>query len=268
MQATRLWVVVCLAASVSASSPGCGEQERTPGPSCVDCGGESGNNDGAGLGGDASNVSGSSTLTNGGKGGTPSHAGTSTGGGSAGRGGQQSSGQGGEGGAVTNPSSEQLELCGRLAKGSESADTVTRGYVTRVLSDCRLDWLFPHQELSDLANRVLGFSYNFWGCPKTLPVSEFGLVLGTPQLSQGDVNLLIDHYLDAAQKNLDLSPLERETMQAALIRLSKPLIADASLEPSKPNCPVPMGGAGAGGAEAGGSGGAGGAPANAAGGAL
>jgi hypothetical protein len=122
--------------------------------------------------------------------------------------------------------------------------------------------------LADLVNQLVSFSYNLWGCERTLPVDEFGLVLGTPALSQGDVNVLIEHYLAAAQKTLDLSLEERQTMQAALVRLSKPLIADAATEPSKSACSVGAGGAGgvggadAGGAAAGGAatGGAGGTP--------
>jgi len=280
MQATRLWAAACLAALVSASSPGCDDNDRRPTPSCVDCGGESGTNNGDGLGGDTSNLSGSSTMPNGGAGATSSNAGAPAGGGTAGHGGQQGSvggaaGAAGAAGGTADPGSEQLELCARLAQGAQDADAVARSYVTGVYADCRVGWLVPRgQALADLLNQLVGFSYNFWGCRATLPVDAFGLVLGTPALSQGDVNLLIDDYLLAAQNKLDLSPAERETMQAALIRLSKPLIAGASLEPSHANCPVPTGGAG--GADAGGAGaggvdvggaGAGGAAANTTGGA-
>lgn len=147
---------------------------------------------------------------------------------------------------------EQLELCTRLAHGAQDADTVASAYVGTVYRDCRVSWVVPRgQALADLVNQLVGFSYNLWGCERTLPVEEFGLALETGVLSQGDVSLLIDHYLAAAQKTLDLSPEERETMQAALVRLSKPRIGDASLEPSKSVCVIDMGGAGGAGGGAG-----------------
>ena len=149
---------------------------------------------------------------------------------------------------------EQLELCARLAHGTQDADTVGSGYVGAVYRDCHVAWLVPRgQALADLVNQLVSFNYNFWGCEKTFPVDEFGLVLGKPGLSRGDVDLLTGHYLSVAEKTLDLSAPERQTMQAALARLSKLVITDNSLEPSKPACPVSGGGAG-------GMGGAGGEP--------
>jgi hypothetical protein len=161
----------------------------------------------------------------------------------------------------------------RLAQPGPNATQVDMAYTTAVTLDCRVKWIMPKgQALADFQNQVLRFNYAFWGCPQWPPVDAFALVFGMPTLSQGDANLLIGHYLKAAQDKLDLSPLERETMQAALVRLSKPLIMDASLEPSKSVCPVNMGGTGGaggvdtGGANAGGSAGTGGAGAISAGG--
>jgi hypothetical protein len=152
---------------------------------------------------------------------------------------------------------EQLDLCIRLAHGTQDADTVGSGFVGAVYRDCHVAWLVPRgQALADLVNQIVSFNYNFWGCEKTFPVDEFGLVLGRPALSQGDVDLLTGHYLTVAQRTLDLSAPERQTMLAALARLSKLVIVDNSLEPSKSACMVSMGGGGG----MGGAGGAGGQP--------
>lgn len=227
---------------------------------------------GAGLGGDDSNASGSATFPNGGAaaaanlGGETGDAGADNH--SAGRGGASAGGEGGEGGNVGNDG-EQLELCVRLAQPGPNATAVDMAYTTAVTLDCRMKWIMPKgPDLPVFQNQVLRFNYAFWGCPQWPSVEAFGLVFGTPTLSQGDANLLIGHYLKAAQDTLNLSPLERETMQAALVRLAKPLILDASLEPSKSICPMSMGGAGgaggmdAGGADVGGGAGAGGAGAS------
>lgn len=166
-------------------------------------------------------------------------------------------GEGG-GGASSGDDGEQLQICARLANGADDAFTVQSEYTSAFYEDCRVRWLFPSgQAFLDLANQLRRFSFQFWGCPGTPRVYTFALVSGTPALSQGDANLLIDHYLVAAQAAVDLTSLERQDMQAALARLSKPLIVDPSLEPSKPACATgEAGSGGAGGVDAGGAGGA------------
>lgn len=242
----------------------------------MDCGGEGGAGDVAGAAGDAASSSGSSTLLPQGgalagtSGAATSGAGTGAHGGQGGAG--NGGAAGGEAGATTVTSGEQLDLCKRLVHGSQDADTVASAYVGAVYRDCRVSWVVPRgQALADLVNQLVSFSYNLWGCERTLPVDDFGLVLGTPALSQGDLDVLLDHYLTAAQETLDLSREERETLLAALLRLAKPLMMDPSLEPSKSVCSDNTGGAGGvgsggaapGGADAGGaaaSSGAGGMP--------
>jgi hypothetical protein len=276
MQATRFWATAFLAVVVAAGSPGCDHDEPPSRQSCANCGGAGGNPEGLGgaaSAGEDSSPAGSSTLPNGGV------AAAANGGGAAGVdspfGGSAGVGAGGEGGAVIGHNGEQLDICVRLAQAPLNATAVDMAYTKAVTLDCRVKWVMPRgQDLPVFQNQVLRFNYAFWGCPQWAPVETFGLVFGTPALSQGDVDLLIDHYLTAAQDTLDLSPLERETMQAALVRLSRPLIMDASLEPSQSRCLVNLGGAGgaggadAGGADTGGAAGAGGAAANSAGGAL
>jgi hypothetical protein len=273
MQATRFRAAALFAVSVAASAPGCGDGDVPSQAPCKHCGGEGGSPDGsggAGLGGDDSNASGSATLPNGGAaaaanvGGAAGEAGADTH--TGGSGGTSAGGEGGGGGTVGD-GREQLELCVRLAQPGPNATAVDMAYTTAVTLDCRVKWIMPKgQDLADFQNQVLRFNYAFWGCPQWPPVDAFALVFGMPTLSQGDANLLIGHYLKAAQDKLDLSPVERETMQAALVRLSKPLIMDASLEPSKSVCPVNMGGTGGADAGGAGAGGAGGAPANSGGG--
>ena len=278
MQATPLRAAAFLSVVVAASFLGCDDDgDRPTHPSCGECAGEGGNPEGLGgasPGDENSNASGSTTLPNGGA------AGASLVGGAAGAdahgevGGAGGASVGGEAGAGPSNVGEQLDICVRLAQPGPNATAVDMAYTRAVTLDCRVKWIMPKgQDLPTFQNQVLHFNYAFWGCPQWSPVEAFGLVFGTPALSQGDADLLIGHYLKAAQDTLGLSPLERQTMQAALVRLSKPLIMDASLEPSKAICPVNMGGSGgAGGAEAGAGGaagaGAGGVAADSAGGTL
>jgi uncharacterized membrane protein len=58
---------------------------------------------------------------------------------------------------------------------------------------------------------------------------------------------LIELYLEKAQTELSLSPLEHSQMAAALERLAKPLIVDESTEPSNSACEMGGAGGGAGG---------------------
>jgi len=260
MQATRFRVAALLALFALAGSPGCGDDEPSSTSGCPDCGGEGGGGDSAGVAGDTAGASGSATVPQGGAEPGTSSAGATSRAGADGGGGQGGAGNGGvaggEAGSTGETSGEQLELCTRLAHGSQDADAVASAYVGAVYRDCRVSWVVPRgQALADLVNQLVSFSYNLWGCERTLPVDQFGLVLGTPALSRGDVSVLIDQYLTAAQKTLDLSPEERETMQAALLRLAKPLNPSASEEPSRSACSENTGGAGgvsSGGAAAGG----------------
>lgn len=250
MRATR-FLAACLPVFVLTvvSVAGCDDAEDAKHPSkpgCVDCSASGG---AGSFGGQVFSGSGSSSPPNGGAIAAPSSAGTPGDRGEYSRGGQGGAGTagaaGGEAGAMADTRGEQLQLCVRLPQGANNADTVASKYVGAIYRDCRVDWLVPlGQDLARLLNQLVSFSYNLWGCEKTAPVTQFGLVLGTPALSQGDVNVLIDHYLEVAQGTLDLSPLERQTLQAALVRLSKPLIVDPSLEPSKSACAASMGGAG------------------------
>jgi hypothetical protein len=250
--------------------PGCGKDEQSSTPGCNDCGGEGGRSDGAGLGGDPVSASGSSVQPNGG-------AGAAAGGGDApggmgateaggGQGGAAGAGVvGGEAGGGASNEGEHLALCARLANGVHDADVVTSYYMSALYTDCRVSWLFPSgQDYVTQLNQLKRFNFQFWGCPGTPPVYTFALVLGTPALSQGDVNLLIDHYLTAAQAAVDLTSLERQTMQAALVRLSNPLIVASSPDLSHSACEI----GGAGGADGGGAAGAGGVSAGGAGGAA
>jgi hypothetical protein len=275
MQATWLRVVGVLVvlALAGVGAPGCGKDKRSSKPTCHDCGGEGGSGDGAGVGGNTVSASGSSMQPNGGVGAAanggdaPGGTGTSEAGGAqGGTGGAGAVGGEAGGGASSADDGEQLQICVRLANGADEALTVQRDYTSALYEDCRVRWLFPSgQAYIDLVNQVRRFNFQFWGCPATPRVYAFALVSGTPALSQGDANLLIDHYLVTAQAALDLTAGERKDMQAALARLSKPLIVDSSLAPSKPACATggtgSGGSAGTAGVDAGGSGGASGADA-------
>jgi hypothetical protein len=262
MQATRLWVA-CLPVLVAASVAACDDSEDAIlKPSCRDCGHLSAGMGGVGgpapsaASGSSSGGSGGSSQAHGGAAAAPSsggaagdaddseaHGGQTGSGGAAGSGAGAGEATAGETGSPTTD--EQLEFCARLVQQSQDADAVARGYVRALFLDCRVKWLVPRgQDLATFLNQVVSFSYNLWGCENTTPVNTFGLVLATPALSQGDVNVLIELYMTPAQGTLELSPLEHQSLEAALIRLSKPLVSDASLDPSQSACPVGAGGAG------------------------
>jgi hypothetical protein len=275
MHATWFRAAAVLAVLALVGAAGCGEVEQPSRPGCSDCGGEGGRNDSVGLGGEPVNASGSAMQPNVGAGpaaiggDAPGGSGTTEAGG--GQGGSAGAGTvGGEAGGGASNDGEHLELCARLANGVHDADLVTSYYMSALYTDCRVSWLFPSGQAYVMQlNQLKRFNFQFWGCPGTPPVYTFALVSGTPALSQGDVNLLIDHYLTAAQAAVDLTSLERQTMQAALVRLSKSLIVDPSLDPSQAACETGgAGGGGAGGVNAGGAAGADGAAVNSAGGAL
>jgi hypothetical protein len=263
MQATRFSVPACLCLFASVLVLSCGGDEATtqPHPACGACGGETAaaGADSAGFPSFTPGGSGGSTATP--VGGESAIAGTSgdAGSGTAGSttGGAAGASMGGalagDGGTATNSDGEQLELCVRLSQAAVHSTAVARAYPTSVYFDCRVHWVVAlgTADLATFKNDLLSFNYAFWGCTGTPPVDTFALVFGTPPLSQGDVEALIDLYLADAHAELDLSPLESEQMRAALERLAKPLVTDPSFEPSKSECSAGAGGAGAGGAPAG-----------------
>lgn len=158
---------------------------------------------------------------------------------------------GGAGGGGMTSEGEQLPLCARLSLKTSRAFQHSRAFAQAVYADCRLSWLVPlGPNLDEYRQQLTIWDLEFWGCQGE-PVTTFGLVWGTPELSSGDVAALIEAYLvatDAVDAQLGLSPAEYREMKSALERLGVPYIADRSSEPSNPSC-------GAGGA--GGEGGAG-----------
>jgi hypothetical protein len=154
----------------------------------------------------------------------------------------------GAGGNDSGPT-EQLSFGPRIPAQAANARDVAREYNHATFDDCRTRWvtdLFLQSEAQqDFLNELVTWNLRFWGCQGE-PVDNFALIYGTAPLSAGDATLLIEHYIAVATEALTLSPLEIDEMRAALQRLSAPLIADPSPEPSQPDCDA--GGAGAGGA--------------------
>ena len=191
-------------------------------------------------------------------GGAPHAGGTATGGadantaGAAGVGGELgTAGNGGSG--PTTPPGEQLTLCARISNRVPHADAHTRAFATAVFADCRIRWIVPLKpDLDEYRQQLVVWDLEFWGCQGN-PVTNFGLVWGTPALSAGDAKLLIEQYLTTTNAELELSTDERAEMKAALDRLAEPLISSPSEQPSKSSCVQNTGGAG-------GAAGAGGAP--------
>lgn len=255
MHRTRFWALVCLGAIGSAASFSCGSDEATSHP-----------HPGGSVAGEAGAPP-SSRLPIGGAGAaSPSNEAGSGQGEQAGDG----PGPAGAGGVASNPTSggeggglgiagnggtplvngEQLTLCGRLSGLVVHADNVGRAYSNAAYGDCRVKWVVPlGSPLYDFRNKLVTWSLELWGC-QGLPVETFALVHEEPALSAGDVSLLIELYMAAAQNELDLSTREFGEMQGALERLAAPLITDTSTEPSSPQC-ANEGGAGGGGAGAG-----------------
>jgi hypothetical protein len=260
MQATRFWVLAWLASVGSVAVLSCGSDEATSHPPAS--AGEAGTP--------------SSPFANGGQAGD-SAGGSSANGGNLERGGDGMGASAGEpsphaggvggvpgaagagGGGPPTGDGEQLELCARLSGVVDLADSVTRAYAKATNGDCAVKWVIPRTQAPLIAfrNELVIWSLDFWGC-QGAPVDTFALVYDAPALSPGDVTLLVDHYMTAAQSQLDLSPGEFEEMQAALRRLATPLITGSSTEPSNPQC-LAVGGAGGNGPGAAGSG-AGGTP--------
>lgn len=218
--------------------------------------------DGAGAGGESQSIGDGGVAASLGGGGQSPGAGRP----GAGVGGDSgaASGIGGEGeGAAAGAGGvgsvgEQLPLCARLSLQTTRATEQSRAFATAAYFDCRVSWVVPvGPNLDEYRQQLTIWNLEFWGC-QGLPVTTFGLVWGTPQLSAGDASALIDTYLtatDAAKAALELSPGEYKEMKSALERLAEPYITNDSTEPSKPACDAGSGGAGgvAAGAGAGGS---------------
>jgi hypothetical protein len=175
-------------------------------------------------------------------------------------------GTGGGAGAAGAPSdvAEMLELCARISMKTIHAQDVSREYAKAAYGHCDTHWILrtavdAGPGLAQYRNDLAAWSYAFWGCGAD-PVTTFGLVYGTPPLSEGDAHQLIDMYLETAKADLGMSPGEVEDMRAALERLSQLVVTDASAAPSQPGSNPRCAAAGGSGGEAGMSnGGAGGA---------
>ncbi|MES1188427.1 MAG: hypothetical protein ABUL60_31720, partial [Myxococcales bacterium] len=214
MRATRFWVLAWLSAIGSGAVLSCGTDEATTPSSVLDGAGEggvssvpAGNGGQAGDGRSGSQAGGGSSS----QGGQGAAGGTSTP--TAGAGGEQGLAGAGGGGPPT-ADGEQLELCARLSSLVVHADNVGRAYGKAVYADCRLRWVIPLEQepLIEFKNRLVIWSLDLWGC-QGAPVTDLALVYGTPPLSPGDVRLLIDHYMTAAQNELDLSRDEFDELQ-------------------------------------------------------
>lgn len=157
-------------------------------------------------------------------------------------------GDAGASGAFNTPEGEQLLLCKRLSGLVDHADKVSRAFSKTTYADCRVKWVVPLEQaqLVEYKNRLVSWSLAFWGCQGN-PVTDFALAYHQPNLSQGDADILIQHYLDTVGGEVDLSPAEQTQMKAALERLAAPLLVSASLEPSQSKCPINTGSGGAGG---------------------
>jgi hypothetical protein len=155
---------------------------------------------------------------------------------------------GGEGGGPPDgPLLEELSLCDRLTQVAAKNLQTTKMFERAVYTDCRVDWL-GHRYVDAMArddylNDLLTWNQKFWGCQQA-PVDDFLLVWGTPPISQGDAEIVIDHYVAAAIEQLGLTAKEEQEMREALERLSTLVVTSASLEPSEPSCVDANGGAG------------------------
>ena len=150
---------------------------------------------------------------------------------------------------------EQLELCARLSTKTTRAFRQSRAFAAAIYKDCRITWIVPRDpELDSYRQQLTIWDLEFWGCQGD-PVQDFGLVWGRPELSRGDVTLLVDAYMaanDAPEAELQLSPAEHREMKSALERLAAPYVTSESNEPSRPSCVTGAGGAGGAGGQGGG----------------
>lgn len=282
MQPTRACVLVSCAALLSSALLICCGSDEALGPNTTPrgdlIGGERNSNEAgqpssgatAGTGGTSGNGGTAGSLS---LGGDVSHVPI------GGEGGSLAQVGGGGSGPEGDPE-EMLELCGRLEQKTQRSRADAIAFAKAAYADCDVYWIqrLPidaGKKLDDFYNDLSVWNYNFWGCGTT-PVTTFGLVYETPAISAGDAQKLIDFYVAAVDADVTLSPLEEKEMREALARLSKLVITDSSLEPSKPGSnpkeachPSTDGGAGGGGAGGAGSepepiGGAGGTPSDAA----
>lgn len=228
------------------------------GNSCSACAGEA--TGGNGEGGKGLPEGGTQTVQPG--------AGTSNQGGTVGAGAGNTPGGAG-GGPPDGPVLEELSVCDRLLRVQEKNRAQTDVFERNVYLDCRVKWLprlyIDAHAAEDYRNALEDWNDRFWGC-RDLPVDDFLLVWGTPPISQGDADIVIEHYMVAAIEHLQLTQKEEDEMRAALQRLATVVITSPSLEPSQSGCVDPNGGAGgmdgsggAAGANDGGQGGAAGA---------
>jgi hypothetical protein len=256
MQATRFGLLARGLAFLTIAFASCSDGDEAVGdrrggagePSCTACGGETaegGNGPSSSGGPQTIQPLGGSTAA--GSGGTSAGAGKTP---------------GGEGGGPPDePRFEELSLCDRLSQVPAKNLSTTKMFELGVYTDCRIDWLahlyVDAKRRDDYLNDLLTWNQKFWGCQE-VPVEDFLLVWGTPALSQGDANLVIDYYVAAAIEHLELIPREEQEMREALARLSTQVITSSSLEPSKPSCTDANGGAGGQGGLGGATSGAGG----------
>jgi hypothetical protein len=155
---------------------------------------------------------------------------------------------GGEGGGPPDgPLLEELLLCDRLTQVPAKNLKTSKMFELGVYTDCRVDWLarlyVDAKKRDDYLNDLLTWNQKFWGCQQ-VPVDDFLLVWGTPSMSRGDADIVIDYYVAAAVEHLELTPNEEQEMREALERLSTLVVTSSSLEPSQPSCTDPNGGAG------------------------
>jgi len=173
-------------------------------------------------------------------------AGTSSQGGTVGAGtGNTPGGDGG--GPPDGPVLEELSVCDRLLRVPEKNLAQSDMFERESYLDCRVKWLprlyIDARARKDYLNALEDWNDRFWGC-QDLPVDDFLLVWGTPPLSQGDADIIIEHYMAAAIEQLQLTQKEEDEMRAALQRLATLVVTSSSLEPSQPDCVDPNGGAG------------------------
>lgn len=142
---------------------------------------------------------------------------------------------------------EELSVCDRLLRVPEKNLAQSDMFEREVYLDCRVKWLprlyLDARARKEYLNALEDWNERFWGC-LDLPVDDFLLVWGTPAISQGDADIIIEHYMAAAIEQLQLSQKEEDEMRSALQRLATVLITSSSLEPSQPACVDPNGGAG------------------------
>lgn len=257
MRRTR-WLAWCVPLLLCSSFAACGKDEERPAAVTPEGGaGGAAGETATPSGASGSSVAGSASLT-GGTAGAPI---TPQGG--SGEGGEgavaNDGGSAGAGGAETK--GEQLPLCARLSLKTSRAFRQSRAFAQAIYKDCRLSWLVPiGSDLDEYRQQLTIWDLEFWGCQGE-PVTTFGLVWGMPELSAGDVTLLIDAYMvatEAPEAELGLSPAEYSQMKTALERLAVPYTASNSTEPSNSAaCNTGGGGEGGGAGEAGGAGAAG-----------